>query len=77
MPRMSPICPSASATSSRIMAKKDANGNDNLASITNKYAVTVFPTKILIDKNGTIIARIVGGDETNALDKKLAELFGK
>lgn len=39
------------------------------------YGVTAFPTKILLDKEGKIIARNVGdGDE---IDAKLKELFGK
>lgn len=37
------------------------------------YGITAFPTKILLDKEGKIIARYVGDDE--ALDNKLKELF--
>lgn len=39
------------------------------------YGVTAFPTKILLDKDGKVVARYVGfgGDE---LDKKLKQVFG-
>ncbi|WP_169304396.1 redoxin domain-containing protein [Pedobacter frigoris] len=39
------------------------------------YGVTAFPTKILLDKEGRIIARYVG--DGNELDVKLKEIFGK
>ncbi len=39
------------------------------------YGVTAFPTKILLDKEGKIIARYVGGEKE--LDAKLQEIFGK
>lgn len=38
------------------------------------YGITAFPTKILIDKEGKIIARYVGDSEE--FDKKLKEIFG-
>lgn len=53
----------------------DKNVNNTATSITAKYAISVFPTKILIGKNGTIIARYTGTEEAEALDKKLAEIF--
>ncbi len=39
------------------------------------YGVTAFPTQILLDKEGKIIARYVG--ESKELDKKLEQIFGK
>lgn len=39
------------------------------------YAVSAFPTKILLDKDGKIIARYIGEDK--AFDEKLKEIFGK
>ncbi|UKJ06779.1 TlpA disulfide reductase family protein [Solitalea lacus] len=39
------------------------------------YGVTAFPTKLLLDKEGKIIARSVG--ESADFDKKLKEIFGK
>jgi thiol-disulfide isomerase/thioredoxin len=41
--------------------------------IAKEYGVKVFPTKILVDKNGKIVLRIAGDSEE--LDKKLAELL--
>ncbi len=38
------------------------------------YGVTAFPTKVLIDKDGKIIARYVGDSED--FDGKLKEIFG-
>lgn len=41
------------------------------------YKISTLPTKILIDKNGIIIGRYGGGGESDeAMDKKLAEIFG-
>jgi len=48
---------------------------DVSASINNKFAVSFLPTRILVDKNGTIIARHTGTEEAEALDKELAKLF--
>lgn len=39
------------------------------------YGVTAFPTQLLLDKDGKIMARYVGENED--LDKKLEEIFGK
>ncbi|SKB95992.1 Thiol-disulfide isomerase or thioredoxin [Sphingobacterium nematocida] len=39
------------------------------------YGVTAFPTKILLDKEGKIIARYVGGGVE--IDEQLKSLFGK
>jgi thiol-disulfide isomerase/thioredoxin len=44
-------------------------------SISKKFGVQVFPTKILIDKTGIIIGRYTGTDDEAALDKKLSGLF--
>jgi thiol-disulfide isomerase/thioredoxin len=43
--------------------------------VVNAYGVTAFPTKILLDKEGKILARYVGSGED--IDKKLEEIFGK
>ncbi|HWV69222.1 TlpA disulfide reductase family protein [Chitinophaga sp.] len=40
------------------------------------YGVSAFPTKILLDKEGKIIGRWIGG-EAKELDVKLKEVFGK
>jgi len=48
---------------------------DVSASINNKFAVSFLPTRILVDKNGIIIARYTGTGEAEALDKELAKLF--
>ena len=45
-------------------------------SITYKFSIGALPTKILIDKNGTIIGRYTEADE-KAMDEKLAAIFGK
>jgi thiol-disulfide isomerase/thioredoxin len=44
-------------------------------SVNDKFGVKVFPTKILIDKNGTIIGRFTGADDDIELDKKLSTIF--
>jgi peroxiredoxin/archaellum component FlaC len=48
---------------------------DKTKSIVEQYGVHVFPTKILIDKEGIIIGRYTEVEEAEALDKKLAEIF--
>lgn len=41
------------------------------------YGVSAFPTKLLLDKDGKIIDRYIGGaSKDERLDKKLQELFG-
>ncbi len=54
--------------------KEDAQKSET--NINYKYSIHSIPTKILIDKNGIIIGRYTGTDETGALDKKLADVFG-
>ena len=50
---------------------------DRTNSISDKYGISTLPTKILIDPNGVIIGRYGGGGENDeAMDKKLAEIFG-
>ena len=50
---------------------------DRSASIADKYGINSLPTKILIDPNGMIIGRYGGGGENEeAMDKKLSEIFG-
>jgi len=43
--------------------------------IVKAYGIAAYPTKVLLDKEGTIILRTVGG-EGNELDEKLQELLG-
>jgi len=43
--------------------------------VVKAYGVTAFPTKVLLDREGKIIARYVGDSEE--IDRKLAELMGK
>lgn len=54
--------------------QRNANGQAKEEGISEAYKVHVFPTKILIDKNGIIIGRY-DGDNAAELDKKLAEIF--
>jgi len=50
---------------------------DRSASISDRYGISTLPTKILIDPNGVIVGRYGGGGENDeAMDKKLAEIFG-
>lgn len=42
-----------------------------------KFSVHLLPTTILIDKDGMIIGKYTGTLETEALDKKLADVFKK
>lgn len=51
---------------------------DRSASISDKYGISSLPTKILIDPNGVIIGRYGGGGENDdAMDQKLAQIFGE
>jgi thiol-disulfide isomerase/thioredoxin len=49
--------------------------SDKTGSTDARFGVHVFPTKILIDPAGMIIGRYTGIEDTDALDKKLAEVF--
>lgn len=42
--------------------------------VVKDYAITAFPTKILLDKTGKIIWKSIGGDPEE-LDKKMKEIF--
>jgi thiol-disulfide isomerase/thioredoxin len=56
--------------------KRTATGYDKSADISAPYGIHTLPTKILIDKNGMIVGRYGGGGENDeAMDKKLAEIF--
>jgi thiol-disulfide isomerase/thioredoxin len=56
--------------------KRTATGYDTSADISAPYGIHSLPTKVLIDKEGTIIGRYGGGGEGDeAMDKKLAEIF--
>lgn len=51
--------------------------NDNSKiNLPNLYGVQVYPTKLLVDRNGKIILRVTD-DKERKLDKKLAEIFDK
>lgn len=53
--------------------KKEPNPED----ISDRYGIHSLPTKILIDPKGMIVGRYGGGGENDeAMDKKLAEVFG-
>jgi thiol-disulfide isomerase/thioredoxin len=57
--------------------KWTAGTTDHSSDISERYGVTVMPTKILIDPNGVIIGRYGDGEEEGkAMDIKLTELFG-
>jgi thiol-disulfide isomerase/thioredoxin len=54
--------------------RKESNPED----ISDHYGIHSLPTKILIDPNGMIIGRYGGGGEDDeAMDKKLLEVLGK
>ncbi|MCK7555659.1 hypothetical protein MKQ70_11790 [Chitinophaga sedimenti] len=57
---------------------KQVNGQfDRTNDISDSFGIHTLPTKILIDGNGKIIGRYGGGGENDeAMDKKLAEIFG-
>ncbi|HEY8387746.1 MAG TPA: TlpA disulfide reductase family protein [Parasegetibacter sp.] len=58
--------------------KRTADGGFNRsASISDRYGIHTLPTKILIDPQGVIVGRYGGGGENDeAMDKKLREIFG-
>ena len=57
--------------------KKRMAGIKNETDISEYYGIHSLPTKILIDPNGMIIGRYGGGGENDeAMDKKLSEIFG-
>jgi len=52
------------------------NGEDqNVFNAVEAYGITAFPTKLLLDKEGKIVARYVG--DTSEIDKSLEKIFGK
>ncbi|GAO43016.1 TlpA disulfide reductase family protein [Flavihumibacter petaseus] len=56
---------------------KRMKGEPNESDISNYYGIHSLPTKVLIDPNGVIIGRYGGGGENDeAMDKKLSEIFG-
>jgi thiol-disulfide isomerase/thioredoxin len=56
--------------------QKAMDGKANLADIGKKYGIVSLPTKILIDKDGTIVGRYEDDDPT-AMDGRLAGLFDR
>ncbi|MGE7774957.1 redoxin domain-containing protein [Chitinophaga sp. NPDC101104] len=58
--------------------KKRQNNEPNPEDISDYYGIHSLPTKILIGPDGMIVGRYGGGGEDDdAMDKKLAEVFGK
>ncbi len=58
--------------------KQTKEGFDRSNDISDNFGIHSLPTKILIDKDGKIIGRYGGGGESDeAMDKKLAAIFGK
>lgn len=51
------------------------NENVDQFDVVKSYGISAFPTKILVDKEGIIIARYIG--ESEGLEAKLKEIFGK
>lgn len=49
-------------------------GREN-CDVVKEYAITAFPTKVLIDPDGKILVRAVG--ESDPIDQKLQEIFGE
>jgi thiol-disulfide isomerase/thioredoxin len=57
--------------------KYDGKNFDRTNDISEHFGIQTLPTKILIDRNGTIIGRYGGsGENDEAMDKKLSEIFG-
>ena len=55
---------------------KRMKGEKNETDISQYYGIHTLPTKILIDPNGVIVGRYGGGgDNDEAMDKKLSEIF--
>ncbi len=58
--------------------KRTADGFDRSEDKSEAYGIHTLPTKILIDPSGKIIGRYGGGGEDDeAMDKKLEKVFGK
>lgn len=58
--------------------KYDGKNFDRTNDISDHFGIHTLPTKILIDPNGVIIGRYGGGGENDeAMDKKLSEIFGE
>lgn len=53
-----------------VLNNEETQGMD----IVNAYGISAFPTKVLLDKNGIIIARFIGDDPN--LDENLKSIFG-
>jgi thiol-disulfide isomerase/thioredoxin len=57
--------------------KWNGNSPDKSTDISDNFGIHSLPTKILIDPKGVIIGRYGGGgDNDEAMDKKLSEIFG-
>ena len=51
------------------------NEGKDKCDVVKDYAITAFPTKVLIDGDGKIVVRAVG--ESEPIDAKLQEVFGE
>ncbi|HBK82671.1 MAG TPA: TlpA family protein disulfide reductase [Flavobacterium sp.] len=58
---------------------KQISTKENKSTIEDTYVVTAIPVKILIDKEGIIIGRWVGGgsEKETAIEKMITEIFDK
>ncbi len=57
--------------------KKKMAGEENPDDLSDHYGIHSLPTKILINPEGVIVGRYGGGGENDeAMDKKLKEVFG-
>lgn len=57
--------------------KRNGSEREKAEYLNERYGIHTLPTKILVDKNGLIVGRYGGGGEDeNAMDKKLQEIFG-
>lgn len=57
--------------------KKKMNNEENPEDLSDYYGIHSLPTKILINPEGVIVGRYGGGGEDDeAMDKKLKEIFG-
>ena len=62
----------------RGLKQTPGGGFDRSMDISDPYGISSLPTKILIDPNGVIVGRYGGGgDGDEAMDKKMAAIFGE
>lgn len=66
---------SKDGTSMFLHVRAELKNDVTYKSISEKYFVTLFPTKFLIDPSGKIIGKYLGTDDDSKLDQKLEEIF--